>query len=200
MEHPDRVSELICRGIFLFRQREIDWLYQGPGASVIFPEEWQKYVDFIPMEERRDFMKAYTRRLLGDLGEEVMYRAAVIRSHWQRTVAHFQLVEPSSPADVRSFEEVCLVSARLETHYSLNHGFFPRDGYLLEKDNLDKIRHIPMIIVQGRYDMMCPPVTAHELHTALPHSEIYYTMAGHSGFDTENIKYMVLATEKLKNR
>ena len=89
--------------------------------------------------------------------------------------------------------------ARIENHYFTNKGWFPRDGYLLEPERLERIKHIPTVIVQGRYDVVCPPVSAYELHKGLPNSELVYTLTGHSGFETEIIKELVKATEKFKD-
>src|SRR5262249_7593123 len=97
-------------------------------------------------------------------------------------------------------DKFSLAFARIENHYFTNNAFFPRDGWLLEKENLDKIRHIPTVIVQGRYDVVCPAISAYDLHKALPHSEIVYTITGHSGFEPDIIKHLVAATEKFKNR
>ena len=95
-------------------------------------------------------------------------------------------------------DKFSLAFARIENHYFTNKAFFPRDGFLLEKENCDKLRNIPVSIVQGRYDIVCPAISAHELHKALPHAEIVYTLTGHSGFETEIIHNLVAATEKYK--
>jgi proline iminopeptidase len=96
-------------------------------------------------------------------------------------------------------DKFSLAFARIENHYFTNKAFFPRDGFLLEKQNLDKIRHIPVSIVQGRYDIVCPAISAHELHKALPHSKVVYTLTGHSGFEKEIIHNLVQATEEYKH-
>jgi proline iminopeptidase len=88
--------------------------------------------------------------------------------------------------------------ARIENHYFMNNAFFPRDGYLLEKENMSKIAHIPTVIVQGRYDIVCPPFSAYDLHKALPSSEVHYVIAGHSVFEDEIAKKLVETTERFK--
>ncbi len=125
-------------------------------------------------------------------------KAAIAWSVWEGAIS--KLI-PDAPEELKHNEEqFALAFARIENHYFANKGFFPRDGFLLEKANLDKIRDIPMSIVQGRYDVVCPAVSAHHLHKALPHSELTYTLTGHSGMETEIIEHLVKATEKYKTR
>jgi proline iminopeptidase len=133
---------------------------------------------------------------LSDSGLE-MIKAAVAWSVWEGRIS--KLVQDPPESLKHGEEKFALAFARIENHYFTNKGFFPRDGFLLEKANLDKIRHIPTFIVQGRYDMVCPPVSAHELHKGLPHSELVYTLTGHSGMEKEIIEQLVKATEKYKN-
>ena len=97
-------------------------------------------------------------------------------------------------------DDFSLAFARIENHYFTNKGFFPRDGYLLEKENIDKIRHIPTTIVQGRYDVVCPAVSAYELKRAFPEAELHVTLTGHSGFEKDIIAGLVTATDKYKHR
>jgi len=197
MEHPKRVTELVIRGVFLLREEELKWMYQGRGANFLFPEDWADYVAAIPPAERGDFMKAYHRRLRGDLGEAEMYKAAKAWSVWEGRIS--KLIQDPAAALKHSDAQFALAFARIENHYFTNKGFFPRDGFLLEEENLAKIRHIPTVIVQGRYDVVCPPVSAYELHKGLPDSELIYTLTGHSAMETEIIEQLVKATEKYKN-
>jgi proline iminopeptidase len=200
MEHPERVTELVLRGIFLLRDKELKWMYQGPGANFIYPEDWQTYEDYIPIEERHDFIAAYGRRLRGELGEAEMHKAAKIWSIWEGCISKLVQDPRDSVEDKFGADDFSLAFARIENHYFVNKGFFPRDGYLLEDANIARIQHIPTVIVQGRYDIVCPAVSAYDLHKKLPNSEIVYTHAGHSGFEVENIKELVKATEKFKHR
>ena len=126
--------------------------------------------------------------------------AAKAWSVWEGRVSKLVQDPPAATAAKFGDDRFSLAFARIENHYFTHGGFFPRDGYILEKANIDKIRHIPTVIVQGRYDLVCPPITAHDLHESFPESEIVYTMAGHSGFETENIKELVKATERFKTR
>jgi proline iminopeptidase len=189
----------VLRGIFLLRKKEIDWFYQGPGANFIFPEDWAPYRDAIPEAERGDFVAAYGRRLRGELGTEEMHRAAKTWSVWEGRTSKLIQDPPEDTASVFGADHFSLAFARIENHYFTNKGFFPRDGFLLEKQNLDKIRHIPTFIVQGRYDQVCPAVSAYELKQGLPHAELVMTITGHSGFEVDIIAELVKATDKFKH-
>lgn len=199
MEHPNRVTELVLRGIFLLRKKEIDWFYQGPGANFIFPEEWTIYENAIPENERHDFVTAYRKRLLGELGEEEKIRAAKTWAQWEgRTCG---LIQPSWESVNADFnEKFSLAFARIENHYFVNKGFFPRDGFLLEKEQIDKIRHIPTVIVQGRYDQVCPIRSAYDLKTVFPEAELTVTLSGHTAWDPETRKELVKACDNFKTR
>ena len=196
--HPARVTELVLRGIFLVRKKELDWFYQGPGASFIFPEDWAEYERAIPAEERGDYVAAYGKRLRGELGEAEMNKAARAWAVWEGRTS--KLVQDLKQDDRYGDATFALAFARIENHYFTNAGFFPRDGFLLEKQNVDKIRHIPCVIVQGRYDQVCPPVTAYDLKQAFPEAELIMTLTGHSGFETEIIDRLCEATERFKDR
>lgn len=199
IEHPERVTELVLRGIFLLRKKEIDWMYQS-GASFIFPEDWKLYEDFIPVAERGDYIAAYGRRLRGEMGEEIMREAAKVWSIWEGRISKLVQDPWEQVKDKFGDDDFSLAFGRIENHYFTNHGFFARDGFLIEPANLKRIEHIPMVIVQGRYDVVCPATSAHDLHAGLPKSELVYTLAGHSGFEVLNIAALVKATEKFKNR
>lgn len=196
--HPLRVTELVLRGIFLIRKKEIDWFYEG-GASAIFPEEWEAYENAIPIGERDNFVAAYGRRLRGELGEDEMKKAAKAWSIWEGRTS--KLVQDPWEDVKNKFgaDDFSLAFARIENHYFTNKGFFPRDGYLLEQAQIDKIKHIPTFIVQGRYDVVCPAMTAFDLKKKLPDAKIVYTITGHSGFETEIIKELVSATDAVKH-
>lgn len=153
--HPDRVAQLVLRGVFLMTQAELDWFYGG-GAGLFFPEQWSIFAELIPEEERGDMIAAYQRRLFsGDMTLETRYARAW--AGWENALAALIVTHPvgHAPADyARAF-------ARLENHYFTNRGFLESDGQILA--NRDAIEHIPAVIVQGRYDMICPPVSAHRL-------------------------------------
>jgi proline iminopeptidase len=190
-QHPDRVTEMILRGIFLLRQREIAWYYQE-GASRIFPEAWQSYLEPIPEEERGDMVSAYYRRLTSSDRKERL-AAARAWSMWEgstsRLIPDPQLVARTGEA---SFAEAF---ARIECHYFINRGFFDDDNHLL--DQIERIAHIPSIIVQGRYDIVCPVESAFQLHQAWPKSELIIAPAsGHSALEPDITEQLVAATAR----
>jgi proline iminopeptidase len=197
MEHPDRVSELVLRGIFLIREKEIEWYYQK-GANAIFPDVWEIYKNAIPEAERGDFVKAYHRRLTGQLGREEMEKAAKAWAVWEGMTSNLHPPDPTEVQSKHGSTHYSLAFSRIENHYFTNKAFFPRDGYLLEKQNIDKIRHIPTVIVQGRYDVVCPIMTAYDLKQAFPEAELRVVIAGHSAFEPEITNELVRATDEWK--
>jgi proline iminopeptidase len=173
LTHPDRVRHLVLRGVFLMTQGELDWFYGG-GAGAFFPDLWARFVEPIPPEERYDLIGAYHRRLFsGNLAEET--RLGRIWSHWENALASVNHDGPlgESPADyARAF-------ARLENHYFQNHGFLECEGWILREKH--RIAHLPASIVQGRYDMICPPVSAWTLAQGWPKAQIQIVPhAGHA--------------------
>ena len=194
MEHPEVVTELILRGIFILRKKELDWTQQGPGANFVFPDAWEYYKSVIPVSEQGDFMKAFGKRFDGSMGKKIRDEACLAWSQWESSIVHLHQTPHKDVMKEIKKNNNFLPMALIEHHYFINKGFFPREGYLLEDKQLDKIRHIPMVIVQGQYDMICPITTANELHQKMPHATFYKTLAGHSMLETENIKYLVKAT------
>jgi proline iminopeptidase len=191
--HPERVRSLTLRGIFLCRPQEIRWFYQE-GASWIFPDVWEEYVKVIPEEERNDFVSAYYRRLTSE-DEATRLEAARAWSVWEGSTSKlffdFDMIQRFDEA------EFALAFARIECHYFMNNAFFPTDNYLIE--NVGKIRHIPGVIVQGRYDVVCPARSAWELHRAWPESELRIIPdAGHSATEPGIVSALVEATDKFK--
>lgn len=189
--HPKRVTGLVLRGIFLCRPSELRWFYQE-GAHNVFPESWEKYRDLIPPTERHDFVSAYYKRLTSD-NEAVRLEAARIWSIWEASTSYLH-VNPASMAD---FEDPAkaLPFARIECHYFMNNAFFPSENYLLE--NVDKIRNIPGVIVQGRYDMVCPVRSAWDLHRAWPESKLLIIPdAGHSAAEPGIRSALIEATDQ----
>lgn len=195
--HPERVTEMLLRGIFLLRQSEIDWYYQD-GASHVFPDAWEIYKSAIPEAERGDFVSAYHRRLRGDLGEKELQKAAIAWSVWEGRTS--TLVPPSweETNAVHGSDRFALAFARIENHYFTNKGFFKRDGWLIEKAQIDRIRHIPCCVVQGRYDVVCPARSAYDLKRAFPECELKITQSGHSQFEPRNRSQLVRNTERFK--
>jgi len=193
--HPDRVRSLTLRGIFLCRPEEIRWFYQE-GASWIFPDVWEQYRDVIPEAERGDFLGAYHRRLTGE-DEAERVAAARAWSVWEGSTSklHFDF-EMIERFDDPTF---ALAFARIECHYFMNNAFFPTDNYLIE--NVGKIRHVPAVIVQGRYDVVCPMKSAWELHRAWPEAEfVVVPDAGHSATEPGIVDALVTATDKFAGK
>ena len=173
--HPDRCKALVLRGIFMIRKKEINWLYQD-GTSNIYPDASEHYLRPIPENERHDLVAAYYKRLTSN-DDSVRIEAAKAWSIWEASTS--KLIQ--SEESIHAFEDakVAEAFARIECHYFTNHGFFDTDEWLLE--NVDKIRHIPTVIVQGRYDVVCPMISAWELHRAFPEADFEIVQdAGHS--------------------
>ncbi len=173
--HPDRCKALVLRGIFMIRKKEINWFYQD-GTSNIYPDAWEHYLRPIPEDERHDLVAAYYKRLTSN-DDSVRIEAAKAWSIWEASTS--KLIQ--SEESIHAFEDakVAEAFARIECHYFTNRGFFDTDEWLLE--NVDKIRHIPTVIVQGRYDVVCPMISAWELHRAFPEADFEIVQdAGHS--------------------
>lgn len=173
--HPDRCKGLILRGIFMLRQKELQWFYQS-GTSYLFPDAWEDYLQPIPMAERQDLIAAYYRRLTSpDL--KVRMTAARAWSVWEARTS--RLLPDAVLAQKFGEDQFAAAFARIECHYFVNRGFFQSETQLLE--NVDRIRQIPAVIVHGRYDVVCPLVSAWELHQAWPEAELIIVPdAGHS--------------------
>jgi proline iminopeptidase len=189
--HPTRVSALILRGIFLLRRKELRWFYQF-GASEIFPERWSDYVGHIPPAERGDLLAAYHRRLT-DPDEAVRLEAARHWSGWEGATS--SLLPDLEREETFTADEFALALARIEAHYFINAGFFDSENQLI--DAVVAITRIPAVIVQGRYDVVCPATTAWELSRAWP--EARYCLvpdAGHSAFEPGIAHELVSATDR----
>lgn len=193
INHPDRCLGLVLRGIFLTRRKELLWFYQY-GASEIFPDYWERYRDAIPENERSDFMAAYYKRLTSD-DEAVRLAAAKAWSTWEGATS--KLFPDKDLMDHWEGEHEALSLARIECHYFMNNSFFPNENYIL--DNINKIRHIPTVIVQGRYDVVCPMSSAWELHRAFPEAEFHVIPdAGHSVTEPGITSALVEQMDKFK--
>ncbi len=173
--HPDSCKGLILRGIFMLRPSEIRWFYQE-GANHIYPDAWQEYLKPIPPEEQDDLVSAYYRRLTSK-DRQVRLEAARAWSVWEASTS--KLVPSAASKQYFGQPEFAEAFARIECHYFVNQGFFDRENQLLA--NIDRIRHLPGVIVQGRYDVVCPMITAWELHQTWQEAElIVIDNAGHS--------------------
>jgi proline iminopeptidase len=191
--HPKRVKGLILRGIFLCRPSEIRWFYQF-GASEIFPDVWESYLEHIPKEERGDLVSAYYKRLT-DHDPKVRLAAAKIWSKWEAATS--RLFVDLSAVDAFEDPTFALQFARIECHYFMNNSFFDSDNHLIE--NISKIRHIPTVIVQGRYDVVCPVRSAWDLHRAFPEAEMHIVAdAGHSAGEPGIRSRLIECTDAFK--
>ncbi len=194
-KHPERVTELVLRGIFLLQKWETDWFYQG-GTSFLYPDAWEGYLAPIPENERGDLVKAYYARLTSD-DEKVRQEAARAWSIWEGRTTY--LLENQAQVERCSGDAFSLAFARIECHYFIHNGFFERDTQLL--DDVGRIRHIPTIIVHGRYDVVCPLKAAWDLHRAFPEAELRIVPdAGHSAFEPGITHELVMATDSFRTR
>ena len=192
--HPDRVSSLVLRGIFLLRRWELEWLYQA-GAHRLFPAQWREYVGAIPEVERGDLISAYHRRLTGD---DPAARLAAART-WARWEARLSFMY-ENPAYVSSFEEddQALAFSRIESHYFVNGGFFESEGQLLR--DVGKVRGIPAVIVHGQYDVVCPVQSAYDLHAVWPEAVLRVVPdAGHSAFEPGITHELIDGTDRFRS-
>ncbi len=183
--HPERVSELVLRGIFMASEPELHWYYQH-GASEVFPEYWANFLAPIPPEERGDLRAAYHRRLTGD-DPEVQREAALAWSLWEGCTSRLL----PAPLEDTGFADphFALAFARIETHYFMR-GAWLEEGQLLR--GCARLAHIPGTIVQGRYDMVCPPRTAFALAAAWPGAEFHLIPdAGHSWLEPGTLDRLV---------
>ena len=191
--HPECCTGFILRGIFLGGADEIDWFMHGMRS--FFPEVHDAFIQHIPADERTDLLGAYERRLFSEDPEKYLPAARA----WSRYEGSCVYLQPD-PAVIEEFgsDAVALGIGRLEAHYFLHQCFLSEDQLIL---GLDRIRHLPAVIVQGRYDVVCPPSTAYRLHTAWPQARLkMITMAGHAAMEPGTAAALVAATEQFKLR
>ena len=191
IKHPERVSGLILRGVFLLTERELRWFYQD-GASMLFPDAWARFLAPIPTAERHDLMVAYHRRLT-DPDRRVQAHAATAWSQWEGDT--LSLRGPQARPAKFSEVDFAIAFARIECHFFTHRGFFEEDGWLLK--NVDAIRSIPGWIVQGRFDVVTPLESAWSLKRAWPeaHFEVVWD-AGHASTEPGIIDALVRATDQ----
>jgi len=191
--HPDRVTELVLRGIFMLRRWELEWFYQN-GCDAIFPDAWEEFLKPIPEVERADLMSAYHRRLTST-DASVRLAAARAWSIWEGATSFLY----QDPAHIASSgeDEFALAFARIECHYFVNGGFFDHDDQLLR--NVHRLRTIQSVIVQGRYDIVCPLRSAWDLHRAWPEADLRIVVdAGHSAFEPGITHELIAATDRFR--
>ena len=188
--YPASVSEMVLRGIFMLRKKELDWFYQE-GASNIFPEAWEKFLEPIDENQRDDLMSAYHKIFKSD-NEEKKLTAAIAWSRWEGSTSSLSY----NPDMANSFSnpQFALAFALIENHYFVNKGFLEHENQLIES-GIDIIRNIPTTIVQGRYDIVCPMTTAWELSKNWPEAKLIVApSSGHTAFEKEITHELIKAT------
>ena len=194
--YPKSVSEMVLRGIFMLRKKELDWFYQE-GASNIFPEAWEKFLEPIDISQRDDLMSAYHEIFKSDNTEKKL-NAAIAWSRWEGSTS--SLSYNPDMADSFSDPRFALAFALIENHYFVNKGFLEHENQLIES-GIDIIRNIPTIIVQGRYDIVCPMTTAWELSKNWPEANLIVApSSGHTAFEKEITHELIKATEEFAKK
>ena len=191
--YPDSVSELVLRGIFMLRKKELDWFYQD-GASRVFPEAWEGFLKPINKKNHDNLMDAYYK-IFKSNDMKAKMEAAIAWSKWEGSVSTLS----HKPEMITSYSEskFALAFALIENHYFINKGFLENENQLIETKSIDKIRHIPAKIIQGRYDIVCPMETAWELSKNWPESELIVApSSGHSAFEEEITHELIKATQE----
>jgi proline iminopeptidase len=189
--HPERVTEIVLRGIFLFDQYEIDWMYTAGGASQVYPDKFEEFIGLIPEAERGNLVEAYRKRLTSE-DKGVQLTAAKAWSKWEGEIVTLL----PSPSTIEHFTspEMAVAVARIENHYMANHGWL-EEGQLLR--DAHKLKGIPGVIVQGRHDTCTPPVAAWQLKHAWPEVELNIIPdAGHLFSEPGNLDGLIRATDK----
>lgn len=191
--HPERVTELVLRGIFMLRRWELEWFYQR-GCDAIYPDAWEDYLKPIPPVERHDLMSAYYRRLTSS-DAKIRLDAAKAWSIWEGSTSF--LAQSADYVNSTGADQFALAFARIECHYFVHGGFFERDDQLLH--HAHKLKKIPAVIVQGRYDVVCPMRSAWDLHRAWPEADLRIVGdAGHSAFEPGITHELVSATDRFR--
>jgi len=194
IRHPERVESLVLRGVFLLTARELAWFYQE-GACMLFPDAWQRFCAPIPQAERGDLIAAYHKRLTHP-ERRVQAEAAAAWSQWEGDTISIRGPEARPP----KFNEAdfAVAFARIECHYFMHNSFFETDNSLLE--NAHKIRHIPGVIIHGRYDVVCPVVNAWDLHRAWSEAQLTIVpTSGHAAMEIGTRSELLWATEAFKS-
>ncbi|MCO5996193.1 prolyl aminopeptidase [Actinoallomurus rhizosphaericola] len=190
--HPHRVTELVLRGIYLVRRSDEAWTFTDTGIAQLFPAEWAAFRDAVPAAERDDLIAAYGRRI-GDPDPAVHLPAARAWMDWELSANTLLPIEPPALDDA-----ALISSARILHHYIAGGGFLP-DGGLLP--GIDRIRHIPAVIINGRYDMKTPPRQAWDLHQAWPEAEFHIVEdAGHGSMESGILHHLIGATDRFRSR
>ena len=192
-QFPDHVAGIILRGVFTMTKNELNWVYTNQGAAKFLPEAWRCFEEIIPISERSDLILAYHKRLFGSSpAEQAKYSRAW--TVWENALASFSSFGNSYSPSI----EYAKAFARIENHYFINNGFLKTDGQIIR--DLYLLEKIPITIVQGRYDMICPPETAEAVHRALSNSKLVIVKkAGHSMSEPGISAELVRATNDIND-
>ncbi len=191
-QFPSHVSKMILRGVFTMTTNELEWFYSSNGAAKFWPDAWKIFQSPIPIGERNNMILAYNKRLFSSSPSE-QEKFSRAWTNWENSLASFKSSGHSSNVST----EYAKAFARIENHYFINNGFLEEDEQIF--NNLDSIRNIPTMIIQGRYDMICPPDTAERLHSKLLNSHLTMVPeAGHAMSEPGIIEALISATETFK--
>jgi len=194
IKHPSHVSNMILSAIYLSSSKELDWVQKGKGANLIYPDKWTYYRDFIPSNERNDFIKAYGKRIFHNHDTKLQKKAALQWLAWEESLAPFKNI--THQQIIKSLKKIDYLSyAKIHFHYVSNNCFFPTNDFLIQPKNIKKIKHIPTLILHGRYDILCPYDNAFQLHSRLPNSILKTTISSHN-YSQQQIK---IITNYIKN-
>ncbi|KAF9693926.1 hypothetical protein EKO04_008045 [Ascochyta lentis] len=190
--HPDVVGSLILRGVCTARAVESRWLNSPRGAAMLFPDKFEPFINFLPEDERSDHIVSYHKRLMSD-DTTISHPAVQAWNAWEVPLS--TLYPDLNSVKYQESPGLLLQRARIEIHYIVNHSWL-EDGQLLRKESIDKIKHIPTTIVQGRYDMVCPPTTAWELHKSWPETKLIWSEdAGHAASEPSTKEKLIEACQ-----
>lgn len=193
IRHPNRVTKMILRGVFLATAEEIEWFYHS-GARRFYPKQWEEFVSFVPEKERGDLLNSYYRRLTSD-NSELAQEAAKRWARWELTCIRLDYDGAAIEEALKQSDVTAI--ARIETHYFINGCFLTDPHWILH--HLDALQEIPIYIVQGRYDLLCPPEQAYRLLQAHPRTTLHIVQqGGHSSSDNMMTEALVHACN-LKN-
>lgn len=193
--YPKSVKGIIIRGVFTARASEIDWLFSEKGAGQIWPDEFEKFTSILSKTEKKDIIKSYYKRLTSKI-KKVAWEATKAFAYWEGTIMN--LIPDKKETSSFLTKERTIALAKIECYYTLNNFFMKAKKGLFQ--NINKIKNIPLTIVQGRYDTICPMRSAYDLHKSLPRSKLIIVPTGsHSPLEPSMTKELVKASEEFKN-
>ena len=194
IHYPQNVTELILRGIFFCTDQEINWLTEPGGAQLLNPAGWNQYAQLVKHKKSKTkFIDEYQKCFHGKFGKKQKDKCLLAWSVWETAMSSLNVKDIAQVIQETKKDNYKEVSA-IELHYFKNKCFLS-PNYFLQPKHLSILKKIPIVIVQGMYDLVCPFITAYKLHQALPHATFYPTMAGHTATDMDNIKHLVKATD-----